>query len=134
MAQTDTIGDFITSIRNASSAKKETVQCPHSKMRKAICEILKREGFIRDFRIVKDAHQGSLKVYLKYSKDKSKTPAIINLRRISTPGLHIYKKTTDLPAVLGGRGMAIISTSKGLLTDNECRENKIGGEVLCYVW
>jgi small subunit ribosomal protein S8 len=130
MAQTDTIADFITCIRNASSARKDSTECPSSTMRKNICEILKQEGFIRDFRILKDTKQGVIKVYLKYSKGKEKTPAITNLRRISKPGLRIYKRATDIPLILGGRGIAIISTPKGLLTDANCRELKLGGEIL----
>jgi len=134
MAQTDTIADFITCIRNASSVKKDSLECPLSKMRKSICEILKREGFIKDYRVMKDNRQGRLKVYLRYSKDKSKTPAITSLMKISKPGLRVYKKTDEISEVLGGRGIAILSTSKGVLTDVECRELKIGGEPLCYVW
>jgi small subunit ribosomal protein S8 len=133
MAQTDTIADFITCIRNASLVKKDSLQCPLSKMRKSICEILKREGFIRDYRLMKDDRQGMLKIYLKYSKDKEKMPAITNLKKISKPGLRIYKKTDEISEVLGGRGIAIVSTSKGILTDIECRELKIGGELLFYV-
>jgi small subunit ribosomal protein S8 len=133
MAQTDTIADFITCIRNASSVKKEALECPLSKMRKSICEILKREGFIKDYRVMKDNRQGRLKVYLKYAKNKEKTPAITSLKKISKPGLRVYKKSSDLNEVLGGRGIAIVSTSKGILTDIECRESNIGGEPLCYV-
>ncbi|NQT95165.1 MAG: 30S ribosomal protein S8 [Candidatus Omnitrophica bacterium] len=132
--QTDTIADFITCIRNASSAKKDTVECPASKMRKSICEILKREGFIRDFRMLNDNKQGGVRIYLKYSKSKEKIPAINNLKRVSKPGLRIYKKEDEVPDVLGGRGVSIVSTSKGILTNIECREQKIGGELLCYVW
>ncbi|MDP8292569.1 MAG: 30S ribosomal protein S8 [Candidatus Orphnella occulta] len=134
MSQTDTTADFITIIRNASSVKKENLECPLSGMRKSICEILKREGFIRDYRVLKDSRQGKLRLYLKYSADKFKTPAITNLKKISKSGLRIYKKSEDLPEVLGGRGIAIISTSKGVLTDSECRKSNIGGELLCHVW
>ncbi|MDD5504486.1 MAG: 30S ribosomal protein S8 [Candidatus Omnitrophica bacterium] len=134
MSQTDTIADFITCIRNASSARKESLECPLSGMRKSICEILKREGFIRDYRVIKDERQGMLKLYLKYAKDKNKTPAITSLEKISKPGLRMYKKMKDITHVLGGRGIAILSTSKGILTDSECRELKIGGEPLCNIW
>lgn len=134
MAQTDPIADFITCIRNASFAKKEKLEAPSSAMRKHICEILKREGFIRDFRLIKDDRQGGIRVYLKYSKDRKQDPAITNLKRISKPGLRVYKKSEEIPTVLGGRGIAIVSTSKGVLSDNECRELKLGGELLCYVW
>jgi small subunit ribosomal protein S8 len=134
MAQSDTIADFITCIRNACSVKKDVLECPLSKMRKSICEILKREGFIRDYRIMKDSRQGRLKIYLKYSKDKTKKSAITSLKKISRPGLRVYNKSVEIPEVLGGRGIAVISTSKGILTDTECRELKIGGEPLCYIW
>jgi len=134
MAQTDTIADFITCIRNASSAKKQTLECPSSNVRKVLCELLKREGFIRDFRVIKDKYQGVLRIYLKYSRDKKKEAAITNLKRISTPGLRVYKKCDDIPMILGGRGIAVVSTSKGIVTDKECRENKLGGEVLFYAW
>ncbi|NQT89909.1 MAG: 30S ribosomal protein S8 [Candidatus Omnitrophica bacterium] len=134
MSQTDTIADFITRIRNASFAKKDTLECPLSNMRKSISEILKREGFIRDFRVMKDKRQGLLRIYLKYSAQKDKIPAITNLKRISKPGLRIYEKGADIPTILGGRGIALVSASKGVLTDTECREQNIGGEVLCYVW
>lgn len=132
--QTDTIADFITCIRNASCAKKDKLECPSSNMRKGICEILKREGFIRDFRVMKDSRQGILRIYLKYSGDKEKLPAITNLKRISKPGLRIYKKADEIPSVLGGIGVALVSTSKGILTDSKCHGLNIGGEVLCYIW
>ncbi len=134
MSQTDTVADFITNIRNASSVKKENLECPLSGMRKSICEILKREGFIRDYRVLKDNKQGRIRVYLKYSKDTVKTPAITNLKKVSKSGLRIYKKSEELQEILGGRGIAIVSTSKGVLTDSECRESNIGGELLCHVW
>ncbi len=134
MSQTDTVADFITIIRNASSVKKENLECPLSGLRKSICEILKREGFIRDYRVLKDNRQGKLRIYLKYSPDTLKAPAITNLKKISKSGLRIYKQSEDLQEVLGGRGIAIISTSKGVLTDSECRKSNIGGELLCHVW
>lgn len=132
--QTDTVADFITRIRNASLAKKDKLECPSSNMRKNICQVLKSEGFIRDFRIIKDNRQEVLRIYLKYSRDKEKLPAIINLKRISKPGLRVYKQAEDILSVLGGRGLALVSTSKGILTDSQCHEHKVGGEVLCYVW
>ncbi len=134
MGQTDTVADFITNIRNASSVKKENLECPLSGMRKSICEILKREGFIRDYRIIKDNRQGRIRIYLKYSNDKLRVPAITNLKKISKSGLRVYKNSNDLPEILGGIGIAIISTSKGVLTDSECRKSNIGGELLCHVW
>lgn len=132
--QTDTIADFITRIRNASGAKKDKLECPFSNIRKRISEILKREGFIRDFRVIKDNRQGILRIYLKYSRDKEKLPAITDLKRISKPGLRFYKKADGIPSVLGGRGIALVSTSRGILTDIECRNLNLGGEVLCYIW
>lgn len=134
MAQTDSIADFLTQVRNASFVKKDTVECLSSNTNNKICQILKMEGFIKDYREMKDNRQNKLRLYLKYSKDKSRIPAITNLKRISKSSLRIYEKYDKLPAVLGGRGIAIVSTSKGILTDNECREMKIGGEVLCLVW
>ncbi|MFH1644818.1 MAG: 30S ribosomal protein S8 [Candidatus Omnitrophota bacterium] len=134
MAQTDSVADFLTRVRNASFVKKDTVECPSSNTNKKICQILKMEGFIKDYREMKDNRQNMLRLYLKYSKEKDRTPAISNLKRVSKPSLRIYEKHDELPVVLGGRGIAIVSTSKGILTDNECREMKVGGEVLCLVW
>lgn len=132
MALTDPIADMLTIIRNASSAKKEAAEVKNSLFVEEIVKILKREGFITNYKLIKDSKQGILRVYLKYFK--SGNPAILGLKRISKPGLRIYKKRDMLPRVLGGLGMAIISTSKGILTDNEARKIKIGGEVICYVW
>lgn len=112
-------------------AKKENVDVPASRITKSILEILKKSEYIDNFKLIEDKKQGILRVYLKYLSGE---PAIINLRRISKPGLRVYVKQEEIPRVLRGRGIAVISTSKGILTDNEAREQKLGGEVICYVW
>lgn len=132
MALTDTVADMLTIIRNASRAKKDVAEVRGSRLAQAILAILKKEYFISNYKEIKDSKQGILRVYLKYGKDGS--PAILGIKRISKPGLRIYKKADELPKVYGGLGLAIISTSKGLMTDPEAREKKVGGEVLCYVW
>lgn len=132
MAVTDPIADALTILRNASFARKETAELRNSKLTEEILKILKRESFISNYKLVKDNKQGILRVYLRYAKDGA--PAMIGIKRISKPGLRIYKQSDELPKVYGGLGMAVISTSKGLLTDNEAREKKIGGEIICYAW
>jgi small subunit ribosomal protein S8 len=132
MAVTDSVADMLTVIRNGSFAKKETVEVKGSKLSEEILNIFKRERFIANFKLMKDNSQGVLRVYLKYAKDGA--PAILGIKRISRPGLRIYKKADELPKVYGGLGSAVISTSKGLLTDSEARAKKLGGEVLCYIW
>lgn len=132
MALSDPIADMLTVIRNASSAKKPIVEVKNSRLSEEILKLFKKEGFIAAYKIIKDTKQGILRVYLKYEGDG--TPAITGIRRISKPSLRIYKKTDVLPKVYGGLGSAIISTSKGLMTDNEAREKKTGGEVVCYIW
>jgi len=131
MSKTDPIADFLTIIRNGLMAKKENVDGPASRITKSILEILKKTEYIDNFKLIEDKKQGILRVYLKYLSGE---PAIINLRRISKPGLRIYVKQDKIPRVLRGRGIAVISTSKGILTDNEARQEKLGGEVICYVW
>jgi len=131
---TDPIADFLTLIRNASRAKKEKVDCPLSKTKEQIAQLLKREGLIKNFKKIEDNKQGILRIYLKYSKDKKKSAAITNLKKISKPGLRIYKKSEEIKPVLEGLGVAIVSTSKGVKTDKECRDIGIGGEVLCHIW
>jgi len=131
MPVTDPIADFLTRIRNASRAKKIVVDIPSSGMKKNLAEILKRQKFIDDYLIVEDKKQNIIKVHLKYSKG---IPAIGGLKRISKPGLRVYKNAGDLPRVMNGLGMAVISTSKGLLTDKEAKKESIGGEVVCYIW
>ncbi len=129
---TDPIADMLTRLRNANVARHEKVEIPGSKVKRALAEILKREGFIRDFEWIEDSKQGVIRVYLKYTWDKKK--ALTSLRRVSRPGLRVYVNRDRLPRVLRGMGIAVISTSKGILTDREARERKIGGEVLCYIW
>ena len=132
MAVTDPIADMLTMVRNASSAKKEVVEVKNSRLTEEIIKIFKRENFVSNYKIIKDSKQGILRIYLRYLKDGK--PAIIGIRKISKSGLRIYKKADDLPKVFGGLGTAVISTSKGLLTDTQARENKVGGEVICYIW
>ena len=129
---TDPIADMLTRLRNASAARHDSVDVPASKMKKAIAEILLEEGYIKSFQIVEDGGQGMIKIALKYTANGEK--AITGIRRVSKPGLRVYAKCEELPKVLGGLGIAIISTSKGVMTDKEARKNAVGGEVLCYVW
>lgn len=129
---TDPIADMLTRIRNASSAEHEKVDIPASKLKIRIAAILKEEGFIKNFRFIEDSKQGTLRVYLKYGTGNEKM--ISGLVRISKPGRRTYVTADRIPSVLGGVGMAILSTSKGVLTDRQSRKQKVGGEVLCYVW
>ena len=131
MQMSDVIADMLTRIRNASNAKHETVDIPASNMKKSIADILVKEGYIKGYNIVEDGKQGIIRVTLKYNgKDK----AIKGLRRVSKPGLRIYASCEDMPRVMNGLGVAIVSTSKGVMTDKEARKNHIGGEVLAFVW
>jgi small subunit ribosomal protein S8 len=132
MALTDPIADMLTIIRNASSTRKVAVEVKNSVLSENIVKLLKREGFIENYKLMKDNKQGILRIYLKYLKNG--TPAVLGLKRISRPGLRVYKQADELPKVYSGLGVAIISTSKGLLTDSEARDNKVGGEVICYAW
>jgi len=132
MQITDPIADMLTRIRNAGSAKHDTVDIPASKMKKAIAEILLEEGYIRSFQIIDDGTQGVIRVTLKYLPSKEK--AIQGLRRVSKPGLRVYAGADELPKVLRGLGIAIISTSKGVMTDKKARTANVGGEVLAFVW
>ena len=132
MQITDTIADLLTRIRNANSAKHDTVQIPASNMKKAICQILVDEGYIKSFSVEEDGKQGIITVTLKYLEGK--TPVIQGLRRVSKPGLRIYSNVEDMPKVMNGLGVAIISTSKGVMTDREARKQHIGGEVLAFIW
>ena len=132
MVMTDPIADFLTRIRNANMVMHENVEVPASKTKLAIAEILKIEGYIKDFEEIDDGKQAVIRVYLKYGADKTKV--ITGLRRISKPGLKVYCKKDEVPKVLGGLGIAIISTSKGIVTDKEARKLGLGGEVICYVW
>ena len=132
MQISDTIADLLTRIRNASSAKHATVDIPASNVKKAITQILADEGYIKDFQIVDDGKQGIIRVTLKYTD--SRTPVISGLRRVSKPGLRIYTSCEDMPKVRKGLGIAIVSTSKGIMTDKKARALDVGGEVLAYVW
>ena len=131
MVVTDPIADMLTRIRNALTAKHETVEIPASNMKKAIAEILLNEGYISNVEIKEDGVQGSIVVTLKYSKDGN---VITGLKRISKPGLRVYAKSNGIPTVLNGLGTAILSTSKGIMTDKQARANNLGGEVLAFVW
>ena len=131
MQISDVIADMLTRIRNANNAKHETVDIPASNMKKAIADILVKEGYIKSYNIVEDGKQGIIRVALKYNgKDK----VIKGLRRVSKPGLRIYASCEDMPRVMNGLGIAIVSTSKGIMTDKEARKNNIGGEVIAFVW
>lgn len=132
MGMTDPIADYLTRIRNANMAKHDSVEVPASNMKKSISEILKREGFIRDYEVADDNKQGMIKIFLKYGPNGERV--ISGLRRISKPGLRNYVKAEELPKVLNGLGIAIVSTSAGIITDKEAREKNVGGEVLAYVW
>lgn len=132
MVLTDPIADMLTRIRNANMAEKKVVQMPHSKMKSEIARILKAEGFIRDYTVENDGGKSMLNVFLKYTTDRE--PVIQGLRRISKSSCRKYANAEEIPRVLGGIGLAILSTSSGVVTDNEARAKKIGGEVLCYIW
>jgi small subunit ribosomal protein S8 len=131
MPVTDPISDFLTRIRNAAKAKKVRVDIPASKTKINLAEILKQQNFIRDYQVTEDNKQNLISIILRYTEG---VPAISGLKRISTPGLRVYKKADNLPRVLNGLGIAVISTSKGLLTDKDAREQSLGGEVVCYIW
>ena len=129
---TDTIADMLTRIRNANNAKHDTVDIPASNMKKAIAQILLDEGYIKNFTVVEDGKQGTIKVTLKYGQGK--TPVIQGLRRVSKPGLRIYTNCEDMPRVMKGLGTAILSTNKDVMTDRQARAAHVGGEVLAFVW
>ena len=132
MQISDVIADMLTRIRNANSAKHETVDVPASNMKKAIADILKEEGYIAGYQIVEDGKQGIIRITLKYGRGKQRV--IQGLRRISKPGLRIYSNCEDMPKVQNGLGIALISTSKGIMTDKKARELNVGGEVIAFVW
>jgi small subunit ribosomal protein S8 len=129
---TDPIADYLTRIRNANSVNHERVEIPASKLKKTMTQILKDEGMIKDFEYIEDGKQGIIRVHLKYGANKQKV--ITGLKRISRPGLRVYAKKDEIPRILGGLGIAIISTSQGVMTDKQARKRGLGGEVLCYVW
>ncbi|WP_326717173.1 30S ribosomal protein S8 [Vagococcus jeotgali] len=132
MVMTDPIADFLTRIRNANIVKHESLELPASTIKLEIAKILQREGFVREVEFIEDDKQGIIRVFLKYGKNEERV--ITNLKRISKPGLRVYVKSDEVPKVLNGLGIAIISTSEGVLTDKEARERNVGGEVLAYVW
>lgn len=132
MSLTDPMANALTKIRNALKAKKETVDIPFSKLTQGVLTLLKEKGYIRNFKLMKDNKQGVLKVYLRYTSTRQ--PVISGLKRISKPGLRIYVGRNEIRRVRGGLGLAILTTSKGIMTDKEAKEAKVGGELLCYVW
>ncbi len=132
MVMTDPIADMLTRIRNANSVYHDKVEIPASKIKQAIVEILKLEGFVKDYEMISDGKQGILRVSLKYGANREKV--ITGIKRISKPGLRVYAKSDQLPRVLGGLGIAIISTSKGIMSDKQARKEGLGGEVIAYVW
>ena len=132
MQISDSIADLLTRIRNASAAKHETVDIPASNIKKAIMQILVDEGYIKSFMVIEDGKQGIIRAVLKYNENK--TPVITGLRRVSKPGLRIYSNAQDMPKVIKGLGIAIVSTSKGVMTDRQARKENVGGEVLAFVW
>lgn len=132
MVVSDPIADLLTRIRNANMVNHDRLEVPGSKMKRALVQILKDEGFVRDFEWLDNGHQGTIRVYLKYGPNKTKV--IAGLRRISRPGLRVYAKRDQVPKVLGGLGLAILSTSRGIMTDKKARQEGVGGEVLCYIW
>ena len=132
MVMTDPIADFLTRIRNGNMVMHEKVEAPSSKAKVAIAEILKSEGYIKNYESVDDGKQGILRIYLKYGPKKEKV--ITGIKRISKPGLRVYVKKDEVPKVLGGLGTAIVSTSQGVMTDKRARKEGLGGEVICYIW
>ena len=133
MQITDTIADMLTRIRNANSAKHDSVEIPASNMKKAIAKILVDEGYVKSYNVIEDGKQGTIRIVLKY-QGPSKSPVLMGLRRVSKPGLRIYSSSEDMPKVMKGIGTAIVSTSKGVMTDKQARKEHVGGEVLAFVW
>jgi small subunit ribosomal protein S8 len=131
MVMTDPIADMLTRIRNATIVRDKIVEVPASNIKKEIAKILKEEGYIQDFEVIEDGKQGMVKVYLKY---QGKEKVISGLKRISKPGLKVYVRKDEIPKVLGGLGIAVLSTPQGIMTDRKARTEGVGGEVLCYVW
>lgn len=132
MSMSDPIADMLTRIRNANSAKHDTVDVPASNMKKAIAQILVDEGYVKSFQVIDDGKQGIIRITLKYGENKSQV--ITGLRRVSKPGLRIYSSCEDMPKVMKGLGIAIVSTSKGVMTDLNARKQNVGGEVLAFIW
>lgn len=132
MQITDSIADLLTRIRNANTAKHDTVDIPASNMKKSIVQILVDEGYVKSFQVIDDGKQGIIRVTLKYGENKS--PIISGLRRVSKPGLRIYSSCADMPKVMKGLGIAVVSTSQGIMTDRKARQENVGGEVLAFIW
>ena len=132
MTMSDPVADLLTRIRNANMVRHEKLEVPASNMKKEIAEILKREGFVRDVEYVEDSKQGIIRIFLKYGQNNERV--ITGLKRISKPGLRVYAKTSEVPKVFNGLGIALVSTSNGVLTDKEARAKQVGGEVVAYVW
>lgn len=132
MVMTDPVADFLTRIRNANMVYHDKVEAPASRIKRSIADILKEEGFIRECEYIEDGKQGIIRVYMKYGSNKQRV--LTGLKRISKPGLKVYARKDGVPKVLGGLGIAIISTSRGIMTDKKARSLGLGGEVLCYVW
>lgn len=134
MQITDSIADMLTRIRNANSAKHDSVDVPASNIKKSIAQILLDEGYIKGFQVIEDGKQGVIRIALKYRPGKGKTQVITGLRRVSKPGLRIYTDVENMPKVMKGLGIAILSTSKGIMTDRQARKENVGGEVLAFIW
>lgn len=132
MVMTDPIADMLTRIRNANTVKHEKLELPASKIKKEIADILKREGYVKDYEYIEDNKQGVLRIFLKYGTNEDRV--ITGIKRISKPGRRVYAKADEVPRVLNGLGVAIVSTSKGILSDKEARSQQVGGEVLAYIW
>ncbi len=132
MVMTDPVADFLTRIRNANTVYHSTLEAPSSKTKRAIAALLKEEGYIKNYEYIEDGKQGVLRIYLGYNHGKERV--ITGLKRISRPGLRVYARKDSIPKVLGGLGIAIISTSQGIMTDKKARQAGLGGEVICYVW
>lgn len=132
MVMTDPVADMLTRIRNANVVKHEKLELPASKLKAEIADILKREGYVRDYEVIEDSKQGVLRIFLKYGSQEQRV--ITGLKRISKPGRRVYAKANEVPRVLNGLGTAIVSTSKGVLSDSEARKQAVGGEVLAYIW
>ncbi|NLB74411.1 MAG: 30S ribosomal protein S8 [Firmicutes bacterium] len=132
MVTTDPIADMLTRIRNANTVTRDVVEVPSSRVKRDVAKILNEEGYIRDYEVIADKKQGVLRLYLKYGPNKQKV--ITGLKRISKPGLRVYANKDNIPKVLGGLGIAVISTPKGIMADKTARREGVGGEVICYVW
>ena len=132
MSMTDPIADMLTRLRNANMARHDRVEVPASRLKERIAQVLQEEGYIKNYRYLEDRKQGILRIYLKYGSDKERV--ISGIKRISKPGRRVYVDKAELPRVLNGLGIAIISTSRGVMTASQCRRTGVGGEVLCYVW